>query len=69
MEAWPEFTCDHQSCGRPFPTASALNLHKRSCRPSKKRLQVALSKVKELWRNGKRARTAEKVMHIDLFGE
>lgn len=51
------FICDHQSCGRSFPNAGALNCHKRSCLPGRKRLQSALVKGKELWEAKKRART------------
>ena len=52
------FICDHQSCGRSFPNAGALNCHRRSCLPGRKRLQSALAKGKELWEAKKRARTA-----------
>jgi hypothetical protein len=51
-----EFTCDHDNCGRSFPTPGALSYHKRSCRPSKKRLQDALSRARELWETKKKAR-------------
>lgn len=52
------FICDHQTCGRSFPNAGALNCHKRSCLPGRKRLQSVLAKGKELWEARKRARTA-----------
>jgi hypothetical protein len=55
MQEGQELLCDHQSCGRSFATAAALNLHKCSCHPSRKRLQAALSKGKELWDVNKRA--------------
>lgn len=57
MEVGPVFICDHQSCGKSFPSAGALNCHKRSCLPSRKRLQSALAKGKELWEARKRACT------------
>jgi hypothetical protein len=58
MDLGPEHLCDHQSCGRSFPTAAALNFHKRSCPAGKKRLQDALSKAKGVWDRKKKARTA-----------
>jgi hypothetical protein len=57
MEVGQVFVCNHHTCGRSFPTVGALSYHKRSCRPSKKRLQAALSKGKELWEARKRAHT------------
>ena len=57
MEIRPELVCNQETCGRSFPTIGALNFHKRSCGPSRKRLQSALSKGKELWEIKKRART------------
>jgi hypothetical protein len=55
QEATSELICDHQSCGRSFSSVAALNFHKRCCQPSKKRLQSALPKAKELWEARKKA--------------
>jgi hypothetical protein len=60
-------TCDHENCGRSFPTPGALGYHKRSCRPSKKRLQTALSRAKELWEVKKRARTTLAAPEVRVF--
>jgi hypothetical protein len=62
MQEGLELVCDHQSCGRSFATAAALNFHKHSCRPSRKRLQAALSKGKALWDVKKRACTAARAV-------
>ena len=48
------------SCGRTFPGPGPLNFHKRSCRPSKKRLHGALARAKELWQDRKRLRLDSK---------
>jgi hypothetical protein len=56
QEATSDLICDHQSCGRSFSSVAALNFHKRCCQPSKKRLQSALPKAKELWEARKKAR-------------
>jgi hypothetical protein len=58
MQVGQVFICDHHACERSFPTIGALNYHKRFCVQSKKRLQAALSKGKELWKTKKRARMA-----------
>jgi hypothetical protein len=60
-------TCDHENCGRSFPTPGALGYHKRSCRPSKKRLQAALSRAKELWEIKKRARITPAAPEVRVF--
>ncbi|KAF8057993.1 hypothetical protein FPV67DRAFT_1429294 [Lyophyllum atratum] len=52
------FHCDHASCSREFSTVAALNYHKRSCVPSKKRLHGVLSIARELFEQRKKARTA-----------
>ncbi|KAF8074943.1 hypothetical protein FPV67DRAFT_1408331 [Lyophyllum atratum] len=51
------FHCDHASCSREFSTVAALNYHKRSCVPSKKRLHSVLSVARELFEQRKKART------------
>jgi hypothetical protein len=51
-----ELICDHDNCRRSFTTLAALNYHKCSCQPSKRRFQVALSRAKELWEMKKKAR-------------
>jgi hypothetical protein len=55
MQEGLELIYDHQSCGRSFATAAALNFHKHFCYSSRKRLQAALSKGKALWDVKKRA--------------
>lgn len=41
-------------CGRSFVQQPALNYHKRTCQPSKKRLQGCLAKAKDLWLSRKK---------------
>jgi hypothetical protein len=53
MDPEPSWLC---SCGRVFAQAAALNYHKRSCRPVKKRLHGALVKAKEIWETRKKIR-------------
>lgn len=48
--------CDHQNCGRIFPTMAAHNYHKRSCRPSNKRLRGALTAARDIWQSKKARR-------------
>jgi hypothetical protein len=47
-------TCS--SCNRPFPGPGPLNYHRRSCQSTKRRLQGALAKAKELWEARKKLR-------------
>lgn len=51
--------CD--ACGRSFLGIGPLNYHMRSCRPGKKRLQVALSAVHQLWQDRVAARKRRKL--------
>lgn len=41
-------------CGRLFPAPGPLNFHRRSCRPTKRKLTCALAKTKELLETRKR---------------
>ena len=43
-------------CGRSFPGPGPLNFHRRTCRSSKRRLQGALARAKELWETRKKPR-------------
>jgi hypothetical protein len=43
-------------CGRSFSQSGALAYHKRSCKPSKRRLDGALEKAKEVWDAKKKRR-------------
>lgn len=47
-------------CGRTFSQSSALSYHKRSCKPSKRRLDGALEKAKEVW-DAKKKRRVEAI--------
>ncbi|KAF8222373.1 hypothetical protein L208DRAFT_1323075 [Tricholoma matsutake] len=53
---YSELACDHQSCRQSFSSLAALNFHKQSCQPSKKRLRGALSVAKELFAIQKKRR-------------
>jgi hypothetical protein len=44
------------SCNRCFPGPGPLNYHRRSCQPTKRRLQGALAKAKDLWEARKKSR-------------
>jgi hypothetical protein len=43
-------------CGRSFITPAALKNHQRSCRATKRQLNKALEKAKEVWSSRKRRR-------------
>jgi hypothetical protein len=50
----PSHVCT--DCERSFAGPGPLNFHRRSCRTTKRRLQGALAKAKELWEARKRSK-------------
>jgi hypothetical protein len=62
IDFWDNGTTYTCLCGRSFAQSGALAYHKRSCKPSKRRLNGALEKAKEVW-DAKKKRRVETTEH------